>query len=171
MGLDWRTGRPVVVSGVIPAPYGAAMGIAPRLSLVTLGVSDVLASERFYRALGWEVIRSQDNFRLFDLAGAYLALFPAGELAADAGLRGQVVGPGYRGVSCAINLESEAAVDAAFALVAEVGGTITKPPQNPEWGGYSGYFADPDGHAWEVAYNPGWPIGEDGRPIVSRRES
>ncbi len=145
------------------------MAIEPRLNLVTLGVSDVAASERFYTALGWTVAVSDgDDFRLFDLAGAYLALFPATALAEDAGLEGAAPPDGFRGVSCAINLESVAAVDAAFAHVAEIGGRIVKPPHEMFWGGYSGYFADPDGHAWEIAYNPSWPIGEDGRPVIPR---
>jgi len=71
--------------------------------------------------------------------------------------------PAYRGVTLAINLPTEDAVDLAFVRVREVGGTIVKPPTRAEWGGYSGYFADPDGILWEVAYNPGFPIDEHGR--------
>jgi catechol 2,3-dioxygenase-like lactoylglutathione lyase family enzyme len=145
------------------------MGIAGRLNIVTLGVSDVAASERFYTALGWSVaVADGDDFRLFDLDGGYLAIFPAAALAEDAGLKGAAAPEGFRGVSCAINLESVEAVDAAFAHVAEIGGRIVKPPEQVFWGGYSGYFADPDGHLWEIAYGPGWPIGEDGRPALPR---
>jgi catechol 2,3-dioxygenase-like lactoylglutathione lyase family enzyme len=145
------------------------MTIAARLSLVTLGVSDVLASERFYTALGWRVVVSDgDDFRVFDLAGAYLALFPTPALAEDAGLPVPADSGDFRGVSCAVNLESEAEVDAAFEVAAAAGARIIKPPHKAFWGGYTGYFADPDGHAWEVAYNPGWPIGEDGRPAIPR---
>ena len=144
------------------------MTIEPRLNLVTLGVTDVDASERFYRSLGWEVASAVGTFRLFNLAGAYLALFPVDELAKDADVAAPGAASGFRGVTCAINLESEAAVDAAFEVVRQAGGQVVKSPAKAEWGGYSGYFADPDGHLWEIAYNPFWPIGPDGRPIVGQ---
>jgi len=142
------------------------MSLAARLSLVTLGVADVPASERFYQALGWEVAGSDaDDFRVFRLQGAHLALFADASLREDAGDPAPA-GPGFRGVACAINLGSEAEVDAAFDTVRAAGGTVLKGPEKVSWGGYSGYFADPDGHAWELAYNPFWPLGEDGRPVI-----
>ena len=75
---------------------------------------------------------------------------------------------GFRGVALAINLESRDLVDACFEEVRAIGGEVVKPPHATDWGGYSGYFADPDGHLWEVAHNPSWPIGADGRPALPR---
>ena len=136
--------------------------IAPRLSLLTLGVADVEHSTAFYRALGWEPSSASvpGGVSFFALEGAILGLWGREPLAADA-----KVDAGRPGsVACAINLESRAAVDAAFERAREAGATIPKPPEATDWGGYSGYFADPDGHLWEVAHNPFWPIGDDGRP-------
>jgi uncharacterized glyoxalase superfamily protein PhnB len=92
------------------------------------------------------------------------------DLAVDADLASEAadgVSTGFRGVSLAINLESRDAVDAAFATAAAAGARIVKPPRAAEWGGYSGYFADPDGHLWEIAHNPGWPLDDRGLPMVS----
>ena len=72
----------------------------------------------------------------------------------------------FRGVTLAINVEAPDEVDAALAAAAEAGGIVVKPGHRAEWGGYTGYFADPDGHLWEVAHNPGWPLGADGLPIL-----
>ena len=98
----------------------------------------------------------------FRLGGAALALYGHDDLAADA-LRPAVLAPAFRGVTTAINVASADEVDAALAAAAAAGATIAKPGQRAEWGGYSGYFADPDGHLWEVAHNPYWPL-DDGRP-------
>ena len=143
------------------------MAIPARVSLVTLGVADVARSTAFYEALGWQPSPASvpGDVTFFRSAGAILAIWGAGDLAEDA-LADGVPGAGFRGVALAINLGSEAEVDAAFETAAAAGAVIVKPPVRTEWGGYSGYFADPDGHAWEVAYNPGWPLGPDQLPVL-----
>lgn len=102
----------------------------------------------------------------FRTAGAALALYGNDALADDAARAQTPLAPGYRGFSIAINLGSPGAVDAAFADVVAAGGTVLKAPVKAFWGGYSGYFADLDGHAWEVAHNPGWPLDERGLPVI-----
>jgi uncharacterized protein len=137
------------------------------VSLVTLGVADVSRAEAFYTSLGWEVaFRAEDGLRVFRTQGALLALYPRDSLAADAG-----VSPGsrqgFRDVALALNLDSPQDVDKAFELARNAGGSMLRAAEQKSWGGYSGYIADPDGHAWEIAYNPSWPIGSDGRPVIS----
>jgi hypothetical protein len=137
------------------------MTIPARLSIVTIGVSDLAASIAFYEALGWtRSSASNDGIAWFSLTGSAIGLFPLDELAADANV--PVGGGGFGGITLAINLESEALVDAAIETAAAAGGTVTKPPVHTDWGGYSGYFADPDGYPWELAFNPFFPLGEDG---------
>ncbi len=137
------------------------MTIPARLSIVTLGVSDLATSIAFYKALGWRrSTASNDGISWFALTGSAIGLFPLAELAADANVplgRG-----GFGGITLAINLESEALVDSAIGTALAAGGTITKAPVHTDWGGYSGYFADPDGYPWEVAFNPFFPLGDDG---------
>ena len=135
-------------------------------SIVTLGVSDLDRSARFYRELGWEQRGDQSQgITWFRTAGSWIGLFGYAELAADAACEPVPVDelPAYRGLTLALNLTSEDAVDLAFVRVREVGGRIVKPAAKTEWGGYSGYFADPDGHLWEIAHNPFWPVDEHGR--------
>ncbi len=143
----------------------ADRGPPPRVSLVTLGVADVARATAFYQALGWAPSPASvpGEVSFFPTAGGLLALWGTTDLAEDAGLP---PGPpvGFRGVSLAINVETEAAVDEALAAAVAAGAELTQPARKVEWGGYNGYFTDPDGHVWEVAYNPGWPIGDDGRP-------
>jgi uncharacterized protein len=141
------------------------VAVPARVSLITLGVADVARSTAFYQALGWEASPASvpGEVTFFRTAGAILAIWGAGELAADA-LAPDAPGPGFRGVSQAVNVGSEAEVDAAFATAAAAGAVIVKAPVRTDWGGYSGYFADPDGHVWEVAHNPGWPLGPDQLP-------
>ena len=136
--------------------------IRARLSLVTLGVADVARATEFYRALGWEPSSASvpGEVTFFGLQGAILGLWRRENLAAEANV--DAGRPGA--MSSAINLETRAAVDAAFERVREAGGRVTTRPQATDWGGYSGYFVDLDGHAWEIAHNPFWPIGADGRP-------
>jgi uncharacterized protein len=143
------------------------MSVPPRISLVTLGVADVERATAFYLALGWELSSSsvQGDVSFFRLGGAALALYGHDDLAADALLRPSLA-PEFRGVTTAINVSSAEEVDAALATAAASGATIAKPGQRAEWGGYSGYFADPDGHLWEVAHNPYWPLDEDGLPVL-----
>ncbi|MFF2544416.1 VOC family protein [Kitasatospora sp. NPDC058063] len=133
-----------------------------RISIVTLGVTDLDRSARFYEALGWKrSAASSPEIVWFRTADSALGLFPTEELAADAGLppAGE---PSFRGVTLAVNLESPALVDAALRTAVEAGAVVVKPPVPTDWGGYSGYFEDPDGHLWELAHNPFFPFTEDG---------
>ena len=134
----------------------------PRINLVTLGVTDMVQSRRFYERLGFVASgASNPHVTFFDANGLVLGLFGHAALAKDAhaipGTTSQ-----FRGVSLAWNAESEAAVDAILKHAQDAGATITKPAEKVFWGGYSGYFADPDGHLWEVAYNPGFPLDAEG---------
>ncbi|AUG80187.1 glyoxalase [Kitasatospora sp. MMS16-BH015] len=134
-----------------------------RLSIVTLGVSDLAASTEFYEALGWRrSAASQDEIVWFATSGSALGLFPTEALAADAGVP-EAGEPAFRGVTLAVNLESREGVDAALERAVAAGAVVVKPPAATEWGGYSGYFEDPDGHLWELAHNPFFPFTEDGR--------
>jgi len=138
------------------------MAVPALVSLVTLGVDDVARATAFYERLGWECsAASNDQVSFFRTAGAILALYGRAELADDARV---AAGSGFGGVTLAINVESEALVDEAMATAETAGATILKPAQRAFWGGYLGYFRDLDGHVWEVAHNPGFPLGDDGIP-------
>jgi predicted lactoylglutathione lyase len=140
------------------------MPIPARVSLITLGVRDVRASTAFYGALGFEPSSASvdGEVTFFRTAGAILTVWGRDELAADANQ--PAAADGFGGTAVAINLDSRAEVDAAIAAAVAAGGTVPKPATATEWGGYSGYFADPDGHLWEVAHNPFWPLDERGLP-------
>jgi catechol 2,3-dioxygenase-like lactoylglutathione lyase family enzyme len=134
-----------------------------RLSLVTLGVADVERSRRFYEdGLGWRRGNRHQEVVFFQLPGMVLALFSRVSLAADAGLPPEAAG-GFGGVALAYNARSRDEVDATMAEAETAGARILKPAQDAFWGGYSGYFADPDGHLWEVAWNPEWELDAEGR--------
>ena len=135
------------------------------VSLVTLGVRDVAAATRFYEGLGFPLSPASvpGEVSFFRTAGGLLALFGAQALAADAQVPPGSA-DGFRGVTLAVNVGSRDEVDAALRAAEAAGARVLKPAQETDWGGYHGYFADPDGHAWEVAHNPSWPIGSDGRP-------
>jgi predicted lactoylglutathione lyase len=136
--------------------------IPARISIVTLGVHDVARSVAFYEAIGWErASASMEEIAWFRTADSWLGIFGWDDLAADANLKSPTRGS-FGGITLAINVESRAAVDAALTEAETSGGTILKPGQELPFG-YGGYFADPDGHAWEVCYNPSFPIGRDGR--------
>lgn len=142
------------------------MAVPARISIVTLGVTDLARSAAFYEALGWErTSSSDDTICWFRTADSYLGLFGYGSLAEDANLPVTPRAP-FGGVTLAISVGSEDAVTAALEEAARAGGTILKPAQRAEWGGFSGYFADPDGHPWEVAFNPSFTIGDDGRVFI-----
>ena len=130
------------------------------ITLVTLGVADLARSRAFYAALGWEAHTAQEGVVFIQLAGQVLALFGLDDLAKDQGVPAASLGKGA--LTLARNLATEAEVDAAFALALSAGATAIKPPEKVFWGGYSGYFADPDGHVWELAMNPFWPLAPDG---------
>ncbi|MDI1289564.1 MAG: VOC family protein [bacterium] len=125
-----------------------------KVGLVTLGVSDLERSRLFYEALGWRThaYDPAQGVVFFELEGTWLALFPRQDLADDA--RVDSAGSGFRGFSLAHNEPSRADVDRAYAEALAAGASIVKRPHSTEWGGYSGYFADPDGFLWELAHNP-----------------
>src|SRR6266849_4974498 len=132
-----------------------------RISLVTLGVADLERSRRFYQeGLGWRPGYVSEEVVFFQAGGLVLALFPRVALAADARLAD--TGSGAGGIALAHNVRRREEVEAVLAEAAAAGATILKPAEAASWGGYSGYFADPDGHPWEVAWNPHWTIEPDG---------
>jgi hypothetical protein len=131
-----------------------------RLSLVTLGVRDLAASRAFYKRLGWTESPSNDHVAFFQCGGMVFALWGRDALAEDAGVA--AAGKGFANVSLAQNVRSKEAVDAVLAEAKKAGATILKSGAEAFWGGYTGYFADPDGFAWEVAWNPGFEILPDG---------
>ena len=135
-----------------------------RLTLVTLGVSDLARSIAFYGALGFERrARSAEGVGFFQAGACVFAVWPTKELAKDANVTAAKPAPAFRGVALAWNCRSEREVDAAIARARGAGATVPKAAQETSWGGYAGYFSDPDGHLWEVAYNPGFPLADDGR--------
>lgn len=141
------------------------MPIPARLSIVTLGVTDVARSVRFYEALGWtRCSSSMAEIAWFRTADSYLGIFGWQDLAEDADLVEPTRGS-FGGITLAINIESAVAVDAALDEAVAAGGTLLKPGTELPFG-YGGYFADPDGHAWEVCYNPSFPIGPDGQITI-----
>ena len=144
------------------------MAEAGRISLVTLGVAEVARSAAFYEALGWRrSAASQAEVAFFSGPGSRLALYGRAALAADAGVAADEAPPGsFSGVALAVNLPDRDAVDGFLAAAEAAGARITKPAAEASWGGYSGYFSDPDGHAWEVAWNPHFPLGDDGLPVL-----
>jgi predicted lactoylglutathione lyase len=141
------------------------MTVPARLNIVTIGVADVARSVRFYEAIGWErCSSSMDEIAWFRTADSYLGIFGWQDLADDAHLDQPTRGT-FGGITLAINIESPEAVDAALAEAVAAGGTLLKPGTELPFG-HGGYFADPDGHAWEVCYNPSFPIGPDGRITI-----
>jgi hypothetical protein len=142
------------------------MPVEPRLSLVTLGVADLARSRAFYETgLGWPAsAASQGDVVFFPLGGGVLALFPRAALAADAAVEAQ--GSGFRGVTLAHNVRGEGEVETVLAAAVAAGARLVKPAQTAEWGGFSGYFADPDGHLWEVCWNPFFPLDARGALVL-----
>jgi predicted lactoylglutathione lyase len=139
-----------------------------RVSLVTLGVADVSRSQRFYESLGWHadggVNDENDHVVFFQAPGMIVALWGRDKLAADSGVDD---GGGWGGVTLAYNTRSPEEVDAVLKEAEAAGARIARWGAETFWGGYSGAFVDPDGHAWEVAHNPGWTIREDGSTSLS----
>lgn len=132
-----------------------------RLSLVTLGVRDLAASRAFYKRLRWaESPPSNEHVAFFQCGGMVFALWGRDALVEDAGIAAR--GSGFANVSLAQNVRSREAVDAALAEAKRAGATILKAGAEAFWGGYTGYFADPEGFVWEVAWNPGFEIMPDG---------
>lgn len=130
----------------------------PRISMITLGVRDLEASVRFYEhGLGLPRMDSPPEVAFFTLNGSWLALYGREALAEDAGIAPE--GSGFAGIAIAHNVKSEAAVDEVMEQAAAAGARLVRAPRKVFWGGYSGYFADPDGYLWEVAHNPLFWIG------------
>jgi len=127
-----------------------------RISFITLGVADLERARRFYvDVLELPQLPSPPSIAFFEMGKTWLALYGREALAADAGVSAE--GSGYRGFALAHNVKTRDAVDALLAHVAAHGGTVVKPAHVADWGGYSGYFADPDGFLWEVCWNPHFP--------------
>lgn len=147
------------------------MSLRRHLSLVTLGVGDLAAATAFYERLGWtRSTASRPTITFIQLDNIVLALFPRAELAKDAGLT--VTGPPggeFSGITLAHNVDSATEVDQVFDAAIAAGARAVKSPEKVFWGGYSGYFADPDGHLWEVAHNPFAPM--DARGIITLPET
>ena len=133
-----------------------------RVSLITLGVADLARATAFYRALGWTPhARSVAGEIVFFQAGAIVvALWSRTSLATDSGVSDD--GGGWGGITLAHNVADQAEVDGILDAARDAGGVVTREAARTDWGGYSGVFHDLDGHAWEVALNPDWPLGPDG---------
>jgi uncharacterized protein len=137
-----------------------------KLNLITLGVSDLNRSIDFYeKGLGWKRSEaSLEGMILFPLGGITLALYPRKELADDATVKNTTIG--FSGITLSYNAKSESEVDIVLKEVAQLGATIIKPAKIVFWGGYSGYFKDPDGHIFEVAFNPFWEFDDQDNLIL-----
>jgi catechol 2,3-dioxygenase-like lactoylglutathione lyase family enzyme len=134
--------------------------VEQRVSVITLGVSDLERARRFYEALGW-ITRAEpeDEVVFFQAGGLIVSLWDRGLLAEDSGVSDR---PGFGGVTLAHNVRSPAEVDGVVEQAREAGATVTREPGETFWGGYAGVFVDPDGHPWEIAHNPHWTLGPDG---------
>jgi predicted lactoylglutathione lyase len=137
--------------------------VSPNITLITLGVADVAKATRFYESLGFvrSKTASQASVSFFRAGGVVLALWSREAQRQDA--QAETLWNGNGGIAVAQNVASEPEVDAVMARAAAAGARILKPAAKTFWGGYDGYFADPDGNLWEVAFNPHWGLDEDGR--------
>ena len=136
-----------------------------RVSLITLGVADVARARAFYEALGWTTgADPSDDVVFFQAGGMIVALWSRAQLAEDTVVSDE---GGWGGITLAHNVRSPAEVDAVLAEADAAGATIARSGAETFWGGYSGVFVDPDGHAWEIAHNPHWTIGDDGSVRLS----
>lgn len=141
-----------------------------RLSIITLGVRDRAAMTAFYEdVIGFKNV-GPEGMAMFDMGGFILGLWEADKLAKDAGQEPRPA-EGFRNIALAYNARSIEEVDGIFARLKDAGVDITTPPHKAFWGGYSGYFADPEGNAWEVAYNPFWTFDEAGRVVLPTGEA
>lgn len=139
----------------------------PRISLITLGVRSLAASVKFYEeGLGFPRMESPPEVAFFTLNGTWLGLYGRDALAEDATVSAE--GHGFESFSLAHNVQSEVEVDQVIAQAIEAGATLVKKPQKVFWGGYSGYFKDPDGHLWEVAHNPHFWIGPHDNNVAAQ---
>jgi len=135
-----------------------------RISLITIGVADLARSRAFYEALGWRG-QEVEGTVFIQAGGSAVVLWSRAALAADAGIEDDGAG-GFGGIALAHNVGSRAEVDAIVTAAADAGATITKAPAETFYGGYAGYFRDPDGHVWEVAHNPGFTLTDDGALVL-----
>ncbi|MCF0093119.1 VOC family protein [Micromonospora sp. MH99] len=131
-----------------------------RISLITLGVSDLPRAKTFYEHLGWRG-QEVEGTVFFQAGGLALVLWSRDKLAADADVPNPDTG-GFGGMTLAQNVRSRAEVDEVMATASEAGAEVTQPARETFYGGYAGYFADPDGHVWEIAWNPGFTLGPNG---------
>ena len=132
------------------------------LNILTLGVRDLPKVRAFYEALGWESLSEGDEFARFQTGGATLALFSLDLLAGEANMQPSASTGRFPGFTCAVLVEKEATVDKGIETVREAGGRVLAEPVAREWGGRSGYFADPEGNVWELAWMPGATFDERG---------
>jgi predicted lactoylglutathione lyase len=146
------------MSNKLPAPVA-------RLTVITLGVSDISASIAFYEALGFtrKMSATGEAVAFFETGGPVLALFPWDQLAQDATLPDRPRPQGFRGMTLAWNCSTKEEVDAVLDFAVTTGASLRKPAHVTDYGGYSGYFSDPDGHPWEVVVAPGIEVGNDRR--------
>jgi len=141
-----------------------------RFSIITLGVADLELSRAFYQQLGWKPSAASSNgIAFFQAGGAALALYPRAELAKDANVPPE--SHGFAGFTIAYNARTKEEVNVVIAAAEAAGARVLKPAQEAFWGGYSGYFADPDGFAWEVAWNPFFAIAENGSIVLPPPQS
>ena len=139
-----------------------------RVSVITLGARDLERARRFYEALGWKTRAAPEDDVVFFQAGCMVvALWDRALLAEDSAVED---GGGWGGVTLAYNVRSPAEVDEVIETARGAGGRILREPAETFWGGYSGVFVDPDGHAWEIAYNPGWTVRDDGSVSLTSPE-
>lgn len=132
-----------------------------RISLITLGVADLARSKAFYEALGWRGQESDETV-FFQAGGQALSLWSREKLASDSGVRDRPADGTFDGITLAHNLRSAAEVDELLSAAEAAGAVITRGASDTFYGGYAGCFADPDGHTWEIAHNPGIPLNDDG---------
>jgi uncharacterized protein len=139
---------------------GTVLGMEQRISLVTLGVADLVRARTFYERLGWRGQELEETV-FFQAGGIALVLWGRGKVATDGGIEDDGT-DGFGGITLAHNVRSRAEVDELLGTAADAGAEITQPARETSYGGYAGFFTDPDGHVWEIAYNPGFPLDQDG---------
>ncbi len=146
------------------------MPFEPRISIITLGVSDMATSIRFYRdGLGFPTSAKDDaGWALFETSGTRFSLYPYDHLAKDISPATEGLRSGFGGITLAHNTRMREDVDEVLSIAEGAGGKILKPPRESSWGGYSGYFADPDGYPWEVAWGPMFEIRDDGTLVLNQ---
>lgn len=142
-----------------------------RVTIITLGVKDIPKSRAFYESLGWKPVKTEhgDSIVFFQCGGMVVALYPRDLLAEDAGVPAAKT-DAFSGVTLAYNVNAKDEVHAAVEQARKAGAKILKEPQDVFWGGYHSYFADPDGHLWEIAFNPFTLVDDEGRFIMEGSE-